>query len=105
MATEAAEEIIRAAFRDFAAGEDALTVVQRRATEIDALTLRIVSANEESWRRTCRLEREARAEAEADQKRYHHLRAREMAKIGTRPEDADVYDAGVDSSIAWETKF
>lgn len=65
MATAAAEEIIRAAFRDFAAGEDALTVVQRRATEIDALTLRIVSANETSWRRTCRLEREARAKVEA----------------------------------------
>jgi hypothetical protein len=64
MATAAAEEIIRAAFRDFAAGEDALTVVQRRATEIDALTLRIVSANETSWRRTCRLEREARAKVE-----------------------------------------
>lgn len=66
MATAAAEEIIRAAFRDFAAGEDALTVVQRRATEIDALTLRIVSANEEAWRRTVRLEREARAKAETN---------------------------------------
>lgn len=64
MATEAAEEIIRAAFRDAAAGEDALTVVQRHATRIDALTLRIVSANETAWRRTVQLEREARIRVE-----------------------------------------
>lgn len=61
MATAAAEEIIRAAFRDAAAGEDALTVVQRHATKIDALTLRLISANETAWRRTVQLEREARA--------------------------------------------
>jgi hypothetical protein len=73
MPTPEAEEIIKTAWSEAASGADALSVVQRHAPRIDALCLRLISANEEAWRRTVRLEREARIKAEAEANRFRLL--------------------------------
>ena len=71
MPTPEAEEIIKGALDRMSGGcdrhhdeADILSIVQTFAPRIDALCLRLISANEEAWRRTVRLEREARAGVE-----------------------------------------
>ncbi len=106
MPTPESEEIVKAIWQetsDFICGDammpDALHMVQAHAPRIDALVLRRITETETSWREALRLERRARAKAEADQKRYHLMRSREMAKHGFS--DVEIWDAGIDSAIAW----
>jgi hypothetical protein len=77
MPTPEAEEIIKTIWQetsDFLCGDaampDALYMVQTHAPRIDALCLQRISVNEEAWRRTVRLEREARAKVEAELRQY-----------------------------------
>lgn len=60
------EEFVREISPDIFPDDHALNFVQAHAPKIDALCLQRISANEEAWRRTVRLEREARAKVEAD---------------------------------------
>lgn len=111
MPTVEAEQIVKSILdityqrHDMGFEREPYGTVMTFAPRIDALVLRKITEMEESWRKALRLERDARAKAEADQRRYYLLRHRAIEsfrhKLNQSYEpDTDIFDAGIDSAIS-----